>query len=270
MEVRPAGDAALLLAATPTDQNELGSNRAASVAAAVRSAALPGVIDVVPAAETVLVTVEPGSWDLTVLATQLRSLAAVPVPALAADSTAELVLDTVYDGPDLANVATISGLTVAEVISRHAAASYRVGWLGFSPGFGYLTGLDPVLAAVPRLATPRVTVPAGSVAIAGGLAAVYPSASPGGWQLLGRTAELLWDPLRDPPTALSPGRRVRFRPVEQLAPLPAATRASPYVPSGQRWIQVLQPGPLTTVQDLGRTGLAHLGVPGSGAADAAS
>ena len=126
-------------------------------------------------------------------------------------------IGVVYDGPDLTDVAALTGLTVAEVIARHAAAVYQVGWLGFSPGFGYLTGLDPVLATVPRLDSPRLSVPAGSVAIAGGLAAVYPAASPGGWRLLGRTSARLWDPGRARPALLSPGMTVRFRPADRLA-----------------------------------------------------
>lgn len=268
--IRPAGDAALLLeiAADARDDHP-GGNGAARLAAAIRAAALPGVIDVVPGAATVLVSHEIGSPAAAGLPARLRDLASGPLPpALPAASTAELVLDTVYDGPDLAEVAGLTHLSTAELIARYSAASYRVGWLGFSPGFGYLTGLDPALAAVPRRASPRVSVPAGSVAIAGGLAAVYPAASPGGWRLLGRTAAALWDPGRDPPALLSPGQRVRFRPVDRL---PSAARAvRPAQPTGEGPIEVLQPGPLATIQDLGRAGVAHLGVPGSGAADAAS
>jgi biotin-dependent carboxylase-like uncharacterized protein len=179
------------------------------------------------------------------------------------------------------------------VIARHQAAEYRVGWLGFAPGFGYLTGLDPELARVPRLATPRVAVPAGSVAIAGGLAAVYPAASPGGWRLLGRTSARIFDPYREPPSLFAPGVRVRFRAVPALTlgtpPRPpvqpwGATPRRPVQPWGAtprpprrgvggargsppRVLEILQPGPLTTVQDLGRAGLGQLGVPLSGAAD---
>ena len=212
----------------------------------------------------------------------------------------------VYDGPDLAEVARLTGLSPGEVVARHAAGEYTVGWLGFSPGFGYLTGLDPVLASVPRLAEPRLRVPAGSVAIAGGLAAVYSSTSPGGWRLLGRTSAALWDPDRDPPALLAPGMRVRFRRVDALADIAAppgprppqpdpASPASPasheprrgdfhdrgswsrhsgrYLPRSWKSgpaIEVIKPGPLATVQDLGRPGYGHLGVPRSGAADAAS
>jgi KipI family sensor histidine kinase inhibitor len=266
--IRPAGDAALLLAAAAGDANQEG-NEAARLAAVIRAATLPGVVDVLPGAATVLVSYEPGGWDAADLAGRLRDLAAGPAPALPTVNEPALVIPTVYDGPDLGQVAAAAGLTDAEVIARHAAASYRVGWLGFSPGFGYLTGLDPALAAVPRRASPRVSVPAGSVAIAGGLAAVYPAASPGGWQLIGRTNRVLWDPGRDPPTLLSPGRRVRFEIVDRLPPSPPQPDVSPGA-AGDGTIEVLQPGLLATVQDLGRPGLAHLGVPRSGAADAAS
>jgi KipI family sensor histidine kinase inhibitor len=264
--IRQAGDAALLLDVTDTDHEE--GNGPARIAAAIRAAALPRVLDVVPAARTVLVTIEPGRWELADLAGQLRELASAPGPPLPASDQPDLVIPTIYDGPDLEEVAALTRLSDIEVIARHAWSRYRVGWLGFSPGFGYLTGLDPALAAMPRLATPRVVVPAGSVAIAGGLAAVYPAASPGGWRLLGRTNVLLWDPRRDPPALLSPGRHVRFRIVDRLPP-PAAEASRPALAAGERWIEVLQPGPLTTVQDLGRPGVAHLGVPRSGAADAA-
>ncbi|WP_106401916.1 5-oxoprolinase subunit PxpB [Actinocorallia populi] len=123
----------------------------------------------------------------------------------------EVEIPVVYDGADLAEVAELTGLSAAEVAARHSAAEYTVAYLGFSPGFGYLTGLDPVLR-VPRRAVPRTSVPAGSVAVAGPYTAVYPSPSPGGWRLLGRTGLALWDVRRDPPSLLAPGDRVRFVP----------------------------------------------------------
>ena len=268
--IKSAGDAALLLeiADAVTDSRNDG-NEAAAIAAAIRTAGLPGIIDVVPGALTVLVTFEPGSWSAPVLTDRLAELAA-GAPAAAPSGAGELVvIDTVYDGPDLAAVAAHTGLSEAEVIARHQAADYRVGWLGFAPGFGYLTGLDPRLA-IPRLDSPRVSVPAGSVAIADRLAAVYPAASPGGWRLLGRTAAEMWDPARDPPALLAPGGRVRFRAVGRLPEPQAPPVTDPGRQVFDRWIEVVQPGPLTTVQDLGRGGLAHLGVPASGAADSAS
>jgi KipI family sensor histidine kinase inhibitor len=287
--IKSAGDAALLLVtgAQVADRDQDG-NEAAALAAAIRAADLPGVVDVVPGASTILVSFEPRHASAAGLARDLHRIEPQQAAALAGAGHADI--DVVYDGPDLALVASVTGLTEAEVIERHQRARYRVGWLGFSPGFGYLTGLDPVLAAVPRRDSPRLAVPAGSVAIAGGLAAVYPAASPGGWQLLGRSAARLWDAGADPPALLAAGMTVRFRALDSLprdltaaAAVAAAAsppvRASPpasQVPAvdsahqGARLVQVLQPGPLTTVQDLGRPGLAHLGVPGSGAADAAS
>jgi KipI family sensor histidine kinase inhibitor len=274
--VRAAGDAALLLDTGPPMATDQDGNGAAAVAAVIRSADLPGVTDVVPGAVTVLVSFEPGSWAMADLAHRLSALAATAAAAPREVAPAPATIDVCYDGPDLADVAALTGLTVPEVIARHQAGQYRVGWLGFAPGFGYLTGLDPVLATVPRLDSPRQRVPAGSVAIAGGFAAVYPAASPGGWRLLGRSAAPLWDPDRDPPSLLTPGMRVQFRAVDGLAPAlgqdkpPSTGAPTAGQAAAERRVQVLQPGPLTTVQDLGRAGLAHLGVPGSGAADAAS
>jgi KipI family sensor histidine kinase inhibitor len=263
-----AGDAAVLL--------ESGDARPAALAAAIRDDGLPGVLNVIPGAATVLVVVEPGSWDTAELGRRLTGIAVRGGAAAAAAPVLEIPV--CYDGPDLAAVAALTGLTPDQVIARHQAAGYEVGWLGFAPGFGYLTGLDPLLAQVPRLDTPRLAVPAGSVAIAGGLAAVYPSTSPGGWRLLGRTGIRLWDQERRPPALFAPGTRVSFRAVPEL---PAGDGAADDPPTpGQdpgpglalsgRSVVIAQPGPLTTVQDLGRPWLGHLGVARSGAADEAS
>ncbi|WP_344835302.1 allophanate hydrolase subunit 1 [Actinocorallia longicatena] len=193
MEIRRAGDRALLVE-TPVPH---------AFDAAVRAAGLPGVEEVVPGASTVLVV---ASGPLDALERALRGLSAGEFTG-----SGELVeIPVVYDGEDLAEVAGLTGLTVDEVAARHCGAEYTVAYLGFSPGFGYLTGgvLD-----VPRRETPRTRVPAGSVAVAGPYTAVYPSASPGGWRLLGRTPLTLWDVDRDPPSLLSPGTRVRFQPL---------------------------------------------------------
>lgn len=116
------------------------------------------------------------------------------------------------DGPDLAAVAAHAGMTVADVIALHATGRYTVAMLGFAPGFPYLLGLDMALA-MPRLATPRLHVQAGSVGIGGDQAGIYPRSGPGGWRLIGRTTQLLFDPARDPPALLAPGDRVEFVPV---------------------------------------------------------
>ena len=114
-----------------------------------------------------------------------------------------------YDGEDLDEVAQLTGLDPSEVVRRHTAPTYTVAFLGFSPGFPYLVGLDPALE-VPRLDTPRTSIPAGSVGLAGTQTGIYPTASPGGWRLIGRTEATLFDPARDPPSRLAPGGRLRF------------------------------------------------------------
>jgi KipI family sensor histidine kinase inhibitor len=257
---RPAGDAGLLI---DTDLPP------ARLAAAITRAGLPGVTDVVPGARTVLVILKPGAASPGEVATLIADL---PVPAAGSMVAEPAEIDVVYDGPDLADVAELTGLSVTEVIRRHSESRYTVGWLGFSPGFGYLTGLDPRLSTVPRLETPRVAVPAGSVAIAAGLAAVYPSSSPGGWRILGHTRARLWDVDRDPPALLTPGQVVTFRPVttDKSDVSPAGPGAQLGLAEPTRLIEVVRPGLLATVQDLGRPGLGSLGVPPSGAADPVS
>lgn len=113
------------------------------------------------------------------------------------------------DGPDLAALAAHAGLSIREVIERHVAVEYRVAMLGFAPGFPYLLGLDPTLA-MPRLQTPRIHVVAGSVGIGGSQSGIYPRSGPGGWRIIGRTSQVLFDPQRDPPSSLAAGDRVRF------------------------------------------------------------
>jgi KipI family sensor histidine kinase inhibitor len=124
----------------------------------------------------------------------------------------EVEIPTVYDGQDLDDVAAISRLSVREVIDMHCAETYVVSFIGFAPGFAYLTGLNPSLK-MPRLNSPRAQVPKGSVAIAESYSAVYPNSSPGGWRLIGRTAVELWDLSATEPAILHPGYTVRF--VEQ-------------------------------------------------------
>ena len=116
---------------------------------------------------------------------------------------------TRYDGPDLEAVARLWEMTTAEVVRTHTGTEMVVAFCGFAPGFAYCTGL-PERLSVPRLDTPRTRVPVGSVGLAGSFTGVYPTASPGGWQLLGRTDLTLWDPSRPEPATLSPGTRVRF------------------------------------------------------------
>lgn len=170
--------------------------------------ALPGVEEVVPAARTVLVVCVSEAAAQRV-AESLPTMETAP-PAASPGATDEVVVDVVYDGPDVDTVAGEVGMSAAELVRRHADGHYIVAFCGFTPGFAYLTGLDPRLQ-VTRLADPRTRVPAGAVGIAGEFTGVYPRSSPGGWRLLGRSDAQLWDVDRDPPALLSPGTRVRFR-----------------------------------------------------------
>ena len=185
--------------------------------AALRAAAWPGVIDIVPAARTVLVKLD-GPGRQTVIRQRLRKLRVDLDAYLAeaevapADRSADVVIDVVYDGPDLAEVADHTGLTTAQVIDAHTASLWQVGFSGFAPGFAYLVDGDPRLR-VPRRSDPRTAVPAGSVALAGEFSAIYPRRSPGGWQLIGHTDATLWDIERPDPALLTQGMWVQFRAV---------------------------------------------------------
>jgi KipI family sensor histidine kinase inhibitor len=182
---------------------------------AVREAGLDGVLDVVPAARTVLIALaEPhhqASARFRVDAMR-HEVAAVAADRPAGDASAVISIDVRYDGEDLDEVARLTGLSPAEVIDAHTAGPLRVGFVGFAPGFAYLVDGDHRLQ-VPRRAEPRTRVPAGSVGLAGEFSGVYPRESPGGWQLIGHTEAVLWDVHRDPPALLTPGSWVRFRAV---------------------------------------------------------
>ncbi|MYV38045.1 5-oxoprolinase subunit PxpB [Streptomyces sp. SID1328] len=162
--------------------------------------------EIVPAARTVLLD---GVDDPVRRAAELTAAEPPPAPEAA---SAPVELPVRYDGPDLAEVAAHWGVSPREVAEIHAGTAFTVAFCGFAPGFGYLTGL-PEHRYVPRRATPRTAVPAGSVALAGPYTGVYPRASPGGWQLIGRTDAVLWDTAREPAALLAPGTRVRFTPV---------------------------------------------------------
>jgi KipI family sensor histidine kinase inhibitor len=180
-------------------------------AAALDGAALPGVVDIVPGARTVLVKLD-GPRHQGATRERLRKLriTADSIPAAPADRRADAVIDVVYDGPDLAEVASRTGLTRSEVIDAHCGTLWQVGFSGFAPGFAYLVDGDPRLR-VPRRSEPRTSVPAGSVALAGEFSAVYPRRSPGGWQLIGHSDAVLWDIERPTPASLTQGMWVQFR-----------------------------------------------------------
>ncbi|WP_020664558.1 5-oxoprolinase subunit B family protein [Amycolatopsis benzoatilytica] len=177
--------------------------------AACEAAQPEGVVELVPAARTLLVRFDPARTDASALSALLATLSPVEIPA---GSAATVTLPVRYDGADLSEVAEATGLSVSAVIHRHSSAVYVAAFCGFAPGFAYLTGLDPVLH-LPRRSTPRTRVPAGAVAIAGEYSAVYPHPSPGGWHLLGHCATTVWDVERAQPNLLVPGTRVRFEAV---------------------------------------------------------
>lgn len=207
--VHDYGDQALLLE----------FNRTTDVLAwteAIRRADLLGVIDIVPASRTVLIKLAGPRY----LAPTRQRLAKIQVgPDIAADLAApargenvDVEIDVIYDGPDLDEVSRLTGLSTDQVVAAHTAIPWRVGFGGFAPGFAYLVGGDPRLE-VPRRAEPRTKVPVGSVGLAGEFSGIYPRESPGGWQLIGRTGEVLWDLDRERPALLTPGMTVRFRAV---------------------------------------------------------
>jgi KipI family sensor histidine kinase inhibitor len=197
MKLRSAGRHGLLV--------ELDSQaQVRALYAELRQRAPAGLREIVPAARTVLlvgngldaVAADMTGWTLAEVAAETGPCVEIPVR---------------YDGTDLDEVATLSGLTTDEVIRLHSTAEYSVAFCGFVPGFAYLTGLPEALR-VPRRKSPRSRVDAGSVAIAGEFSGIYPRASPGGWQLIGHTSAVVWDSQRKPPALLAPGTRVRFVP----------------------------------------------------------
>jgi KipI family sensor histidine kinase inhibitor len=169
---------------------------------ALRRHAQPGIVEIVPAARTILVI---GS-NLDALAAELPHWRP---PPLAPSEQPTLTIPVTYDGPDLDEVLRLTGLAHDELVALHTASEVTAAFCGFAPGFAYLAGL-PARLHVARRATPRTRVEAGSVGLAGEFTGVYPRVSPGGWQIIGHTAMAMWDERRDPPHRLAPGDRVRF------------------------------------------------------------
>lgn len=165
-----------------------------------------GVVELVPAARTLLVGFDPARTGLHRLAAELAGR-----PVHTADHVGDAVVEIPvrYDGADLPAVAALAGISEQEVVKRHLTGCYTSAFCGFAPGFAYLTGLDPMLH-VGRRDNPRTRVPSGAVALADEFTAVYPRESPGGWRIIGHTDVAVWDLHADPPTLLSPGTQVRF------------------------------------------------------------
>jgi KipI family sensor histidine kinase inhibitor len=268
MRCLPIGERALALCLDDIGTATIGRVRA--VATAVEAARLPGVEEVVASPGRVTVLFDAGARGdmamlektLTAIVTQAASTADV------AGTTHEIPV--AYDGLDLEEVCSVHRIDRRQLVALHTEPNYVVEAIGFLPGFGYLAGL-PESLATPRRATPRARVPAGAVGIGGRQTGVYPCASPGGWNLIGRSPVSLFDAARSQPSLLAVGDRVRF----MAADLPADDGEQPrshtaIEPVPHTTITVVQPGLFTTVQDLGRRGHRAAGVPLSGAADSVS
>ncbi|MEV6569066.1 5-oxoprolinase subunit PxpB [Streptomyces kronopolitis] len=204
MKPLPVGEHGLLIELDTAEEVEALH---AELLRRVADGALPPLREIVPAARTVFLD---GLADPRGL---LADIASWHVPPPVAGDRPAVRIPVRYDGPDLADVAALWDVTPEEVVRLHCATEFHVAFCGFAPGFGYLTGLPGPLH-VPRRDTPRTRVPVGSVALAGPYTGVYPRSSPGGWQLIGTTDTVLWDPRREPAALLAPGTRVRFVPQE--------------------------------------------------------
>jgi len=252
---------------------------------------VPGIVERIPGARTVLVRFDPLRTTAAALA---EVLSATQVDAAHVPHTREVTVPVHYDGEDLTEAASLLGVSSEELVNRHLAADWQVAFSGFAPGFGYVVSGDP-LFDVPRRSSPRTRVPAGSVALAGAFTGVYPRESPGGWQLIGHTDTVMWDIDRDPPALLSPGALVRFEragresvvlpdspplpdsPLPENGDEPASRRSVAHrhaedTPVGLGFprggsVEVVRPSLQLLVQDAGRPGHAALGVSASGAAD---
>jgi len=199
MRVLPSGSTALLVELAGLDE-------VLDLYAALCAERPDGVVDVVPAARTILLVTDPSATDLATVEHAVRRT----TPRRVDRTGGELVeVPVAYDGEDLAEAASLLSCTPEELVRRHTGEEWTVAFCGFAPGFGYLTSAGGQWD-VPRRDSPRTTVPAGSVALAGEFSGVYPRASPGGWQLIGRTELSIFGLDRDPPALLSPGTPVRF------------------------------------------------------------
>ncbi|WP_088553375.1 5-oxoprolinase subunit PxpB, partial [Calderihabitans maritimus] len=257
--------------------SEAINNKVRGMALTLNHRKLPGISEIVPTYRSLLVYYRPEEISYHDLLCRLKEAAEAPETAKPPPSTT-WEIPTIYGGmygPDLEEVAAYHGITPTEVVSLHSRPEYIVYMLGFTPGFLYLGGMDERIAT-PRLHTPRTAIPAGSVGIAGRQTGVYPIESPGGWRLIGRTPVKLFDPFRQPPVFIRAGDRIRFVPIteevyhrleEEYQNLEDNYQAYTPSPGNVPVFEVLKPGMLTTVQDLGRYGYQEFGVPVAGAMD---
>ena len=282
MRVREVGDSALLLELEIVVDPDVNA-RAIGIAAALRRQAISGVRDVVSTFHSVAVFFDPLSTDVSAVGVALHQASDALSSGVVASGLSRklragrtIEVPVAYGGefgPDLDAVAAFAGCSAQAVIDRHASRTYRVYMFGFLPGFAYMASVDDSIAA-PRRSSPRARVPAGSVGIAGLQTGVYPFESPGGWQIIGRTLLEVFDANQTPAAMFAPGDQVRFiqttidrgaNPV--VFARASLTRLAPRADVFDRFVTVLRPGLLTTVQDSGRWGHQDRGVPVSGAMD---
>ena len=258
--VRPAGTRAVLAELA-------GTGDVLALQALLQEHPLPGQVDVLAAARTVLVTADSPASARRIAATLPELDLTAPVQR----DGGLVFIDTVYDGEDLAEVARLTGLGPDGVVAAHTGQLWTVAFAGFAPGFGYLLGEDTALE-VPRRSSPRTAVPAGAVALAGTYSAVYPRRSPGGWQLIGHTTARMWDLGRDQPALAAPGQRIQFRAVRESLDITPESAPAADAPAQEAsyGLRIISPGLQSLIQDLGRTGHAGLGVSAAGALDRAS
>jgi len=226
MRIEPLGDSALLVRVVDEFHPDTSWSAVLSAFRHLRSAAIPGVIEVAPAYTTIGVFFDPSRIERTgqdespfdLLSAKIQSILNAAAFENEPEKETEVIeIPVCYDrdfGPDIDDVARATGLAAAEVIRRHSSATYRVNCVGFIAGFPFMSGLPGELAT-PRRAVPRTEVPAGSVGIGGEQTGVYPRRSPGGWNLIGRTPLRLFDVRHNPPTILQAGDRVRFREISR-------------------------------------------------------
>ncbi len=290
--VRRCGEHAILLEVAEIGQVLALADQIRTAVAAV-TPGFADIVDVVPAARTVLVVLdeERGCGALENLCRVLDDLDADERGDNPEARGKSIRIPVHYDGPDLSEIAELTGLSTREVIQAHQARSWRAAFGGFAPGFAYLIGGDERLT-VPRRSEPRTSVPAGAVGLAGEFSAVYPGPSPGGWQLLGHTDVAVWDPNREPAALVPPGSLVWFVDADETSAGSETDGEDPAADgsnepdsieadsakagadlgdrpmTGQESaLEVIATGPLALVQDRGRPGLAGIGVSRSGAAD---
>jgi KipI family sensor histidine kinase inhibitor len=270
VQIRDVSEGSVLVE-FPDAPDSDANGAAIAIASRLSAKRTRGLLDAIPGARTLFVVFDPRAIDRAALGRRVRR--AAEEPATAAEESRLFRIPVVYggdSGPDLESLARDRALSAEEVARRHESAEYRVAFLGFSPGFAYLTGLPPELAA-PRRDSPRPRVPAGSVAIGGEYSAVYPAESPGGWRLIGRSPVRLFDATASPPALLRPGDRVRFERIdeEELGRRLASSAHAPppQVAGGTPVLAVIGAGLFSSVQGGNRYGLGACGVPSGGAMD---